>query len=142
MVKSLHRSLIGVLAAVLAFACAAFCFVSLHKNAYAADEVLFTANGDYTQGARNSVAGNRQPAHFDIEAAKTGTDDGHALGAAIGSWGVSDYPVIQFKNTVNAALIDSVTFRVYANLSGRSPYMAYNSETGQFDAQTAGTSGI
>lgn len=180
MVKSLHRSLIGVLAAVLAFACAAFCFVSLHKNAYAADEVLFTANGDYTQGARNSlssvhgitpsdqsgwtgsnytqetwvdmnsvqpsnvedVPANRQPAHFDIEAAKSGSDDGHALGAAIGSWGVSDYPVIQFKNTVNAALIDSVTFRVYANLSKNSPYMAYNSETGQFDAQTAGTSGI
>lgn len=180
MVKSLHRLLIGVLAAVLAFACAAFCFVSLHKNAYAADEVLFTANGDYSQGARNSlssvhgitpsdqsgwtgsnytqetwvdmnsvqpsnvedVPANRQPAHFDIEAAKSGSDDGHALGAAIGSWGVSDYPVIQFKNTVNAALIDSVTFRVYANLSKNSPYMAYNSETGQFDAQTAGTSGI
>lgn len=180
MVKSLRRALICVLAAVFVSVSAAFAVLSFHRNVYAADEVLFTANGDYSQGASNSlssvhgittgnqsiwggsnytqetwvdmnsvqpsnvedVAGNRQPAHFDIEAAKTGTDDGHALGAAIGSWGVSDYPVIQFKNTVNAALIDSVTFRVYANLSGRSPYMAYNSETGQFDAQTAGTSGI
>ena len=56
MVKSLRRALICVLAAVFVSVSAAFAVLSFHRNVYAADEVLFTANGDYSQGASNSLS--------------------------------------------------------------------------------------
>ena len=126
--------------------------------------VLFTGDNDYTQGdslpakvnGQTSASGLIQngfgwlelatlqpsdhtgyPALIDLDALREDIT-GNALGVQIGNWGISHYNKILFNTKVNAALTESVTFRIYANLSPDKVPYACNAGTDTFTLNTQG----
>ena len=169
MTKTLRKTTVCLLAVVLMLAVAMTVIFSVRTTtahaATTAESVLFTGNGDYTQGdsipamvnGQTSASGLIQngfgwlelatlqpsdhtgyPALIDLDELRKGMTGGNALGVQIGSWGISHYNKIKFNNTVNAALTESVTFRIYANLSPEKVPYACKTGTTTFTDNTQG----
>jgi len=84
----------------------------------------------------NDLSASAEGALYDLNAVKSGSADGHAMAMKFSIVGYSMSPTVYFNKIVNTAEVNSVTFRIYANISSDATYGKYNPETGKFVTST------